>query len=49
MEAGFFYTAPEIKNQGVNTDLIQVSSPSHLLSTLNLLITDNFRLCPSVI
>ena len=38
--AGVLYIAPDIKNQDVNEDLrklIQVSGPSHLLSTLNLL------------
>ena len=50
--ASVLYVAPEIKNQSVNADLrklIQVSGPSHLLSALNVLLTDNFRLCPSVI
>ena len=48
--AGVLYIAPEIKNQAVNIDLrklIQVSGPSHLLLTLNLLLENNFRLCPS--
>jgi hypothetical protein len=48
--AGVLYIAPEIKNQSVNIDLrklIQVSGLSHLLSTLNLLLTDIFRPCPS--
>ena len=47
--AGVLYIAPEIQNQGVNEDLSklnQVSGPSHLLSTLNQLLANNFRLCP---
>ena len=48
--AGVLYIAPEIKNKGVNIDLrklIQVSGPLHLLSALNPLLVNNFRLCPS--
>lgn len=48
--AGVLYIAPEIKNQSVNMDLrklIQVTGLSHLLSTLNLLLRDKFRICPS--
>ena len=48
--AGVLYIAPEIENQSVDIDLrklVQVTGPSHLLSTLSLLLTNTFRLCPS--
>jgi hypothetical protein len=48
--AGVLYIAPEIENQSEDIDLrklVQVTGPSHLLSTLSLLLTIDFRLRPS--